>query len=580
MRAAIETKHRRLGNYLLGQRIGAGGMAAVFAARQETLGSMGRLVALKVMSTALVGDAEFERLFVREAGIATRLEHRNIVRVYEVGEADGTLFIVMEYVHGVSLAELRSAQTPPPHHSLSVLSDLALALHSAHELCGEDGQPLHLVHQDISPHNVMVDYQGVVKLLDFGVARIGATDASRTETIRGKPAYLAPEQLAGERIDRRTDVFALGIIMFELLSGTRLFQRSTALATYRAVAEEPIARLDEHGDIPQDLANVCAKALARAPEDRYPTTLAFRKALSAATPNAWLDRAKEEPLGEWAGRICPPKQSLVELERSLLAGTSSTIPAHVADLPTLAASRDTNAKAAPDTTATRNERRAAATINRGPSKGSRLALLATLVGLGILGLALGRSNTALTKPKPTPSASPKGPSGGAQAVSGATSTAPSPSTVLSSVGLSAVGPSPVGSSTPTPSTASSPPPLRPPTKPRATAPTASPSAASSTAGSALASQPPAQPATTASAGTPAIASATATAPPPARATLGIRSTPYGTIQINGRNYGNSPKRIQLPPGRYTVTITTPNGQSDSRAVQIKAGEHRPVLFSF
>ena len=279
---AVAPRIRRLGDYVLGRRIGAGGMAAVFAARQKGPLDLGRLVAVKVMSTALVGDASYERLFLREAGIATRLEHPYVVRVYEVGEADGTLFIAMEFVHGASLRALCNAVNGPLPLAIALrlLADTADALHAAHELCDAEGKPLSLVHQDVSPHNIMVTYDGVTKLLDFGVARIGAMDASRTETIRGKPAYLAQEQINSKRIDRRTDVFQLGIVAFELLTGEKLFAGETALEVYSAIGAGKIRQLASVApNIPRAIADVCQRALSHEPDDRYPSAEAFAQAL-------------------------------------------------------------------------------------------------------------------------------------------------------------------------------------------------------------------------------------------------------------------------------------------------------------
>lgn len=312
---ASSPRPRRLGRYVLGRRIGAGGMAAVFAARQTGPLGLGRLVALKVMSTALLGDPELERLFVREAGISARLQHDNIVRVYEVDETESTYFITMELVLGATLRETGLSPRPPLSIALAILLQVADALHYAHELRSPTGEALRIVHQDVTPHNVMVTYRGVVKLLDFGVARIGHLDASRTETIRGKPAYLAPEQLAGERIDRRTDLFALGIVMHELLSGERLFQTRSDLGTYEAVMSKPIPPLD---GVPEGIAAVCLRALERKPEDRYPDADAMRRALRDATRSASVDIASREALAAWVQQVAPPTWTLEELERETL----------------------------------------------------------------------------------------------------------------------------------------------------------------------------------------------------------------------------------------------------------------------
>src|SRR5581483_2952890 len=196
---------RQFGSYVLGRRIGSGGLATVFAARQ--LGARGatRVVALKVMATALADDPAAQQMFEREALIATRIEHPNIVRTYEVGEVSGEIFLAMELVQGAALSVLCGSSPGgiPLPIAVRIACDVARGLHAVHELRDVDGALLGVVHQDVTPHNVIVDYDGAAKLLDFGVARMVSRDGSRTERVRGKPAYLAPEQVLLERIDRR-----------------------------------------------------------------------------------------------------------------------------------------------------------------------------------------------------------------------------------------------------------------------------------------------------------------------------------------------------------------------------------------
>jgi serine/threonine-protein kinase len=308
-------------------------MAAVFAARQSGPLGFGRLVALKVMSTALLGDESLEQLFIREAGISARLQHDNIVRVYEVDEADGTYYIAMELVHGATLREIKLDKAPPLPITVTVLSELASALHYAHTLRDATGQELGVVHQDVSPHNVMITYGGVTKLLDFGVARIGQLDASRTETVRGKPAYVSPEQLVGDRIDRRTDVFSLGILMHELLTGKRLFGGgSNDITTYEAVLRAPIPRPT---DVPDAIADVCLKALTRASDGRYATAQDFANALRGAIRAVNVEPASREEIADWLAHAAPPKWSLEALELETLdAPTPAVGLEEIEDLPT------------------------------------------------------------------------------------------------------------------------------------------------------------------------------------------------------------------------------------------------------
>jgi serine/threonine-protein kinase len=302
-------------------------MASVFAARQRGPQGVGRLVAVKVMSLALADEPSFQKMFLREATIATRLEHPNVVRVYEVGEDNGDLYLAMELVHGVTLSALQTAlkeraegaSSMPLPVALAIACDVARGLHAAHELTDDEGKPLELVHQDVSPQNVMVSYDGLTKLLDFGVARIGAVDASRTETVRGKPSYLAPEQLRGERIDRRTDVFALGILLYELVTGERLFRRETLAEIQLALlAHSGVELRETHPDVPEAIAAIVTRALAPKPEDRFASCEELRRAIrDARSTPATVTLADDLEVAAWVRGVAPPTRSTAELAREL-----------------------------------------------------------------------------------------------------------------------------------------------------------------------------------------------------------------------------------------------------------------------
>ena len=552
---ASSIRIRRIGGYLLGRRIGAGGMAAVFAARQQGPLDLGRLVAVKVMSTALVGDPSYERLFRREAGITARLEHRNVVRVYEVGEADGTLFIAMEFVHGASLRDLIGVGPPPLAIVLKVLEDVCGALHAAHELREASGDPLSLVHQDVSPHNIMITYSGVTKLLDFGVARIGAMDASRTETIRGKPSYLAPEQISGSRIDRRTDVFALGIVMFELLTGERLFSRPSALQAYKAITEDPIPTPTELvADLPEAIAEVCQRALSRDPDERFQTARAFGQAIATARTAAGLDQPSDEQLGEWATSSYPPGFSLGQLEREIIhgssrAGGSADTDMDVADMPTQVPTLADD----PDESPSQERTRADTPASRSDEQSIPLRRPWQLFVVGALMLLLGGSGAYLlrgetTTLQPKPSASPSAP----PPASNMTATAASASKPLASVSTSLSG-----SHEPAPG-----PSQRWPLPTLSTNATAPPGSTSTT------------PTPTTTASTESVTK------PLAMGRLAIRSTPWGAVLVDGTNAGNSPKVVSVKPGPHTVTVRTKDGQQQSRSVTVRPGELTSVRFVF
>ena len=311
--------HRRIGPFVLGRKLGAGGMATVYAAREETP-HVRRLVALKVLSPNISQDDAEHRAFLREAEIATRLEHPNIVRIFDVGETDGQMYLAMELVHGASLSMLqRAAKGPVPIPiALRLLSDVAGALHHAHELADPNHGALGVVHQDVSPQNVLVSYDGTVKLVDFGVARLGTFEGSRTETLRGKPSYASPEQIAGKNIDRRTDVFALGVIAWELLTGERLFRRETSAATYLAVIQGEIPYVaSKNASIPAVVADQVKQALERERDARFRSAEAFRKALADAAAQAGVAEATREELAAWARSLVPPSYAKDDLDREI-----------------------------------------------------------------------------------------------------------------------------------------------------------------------------------------------------------------------------------------------------------------------
>jgi len=314
------TVPRKLGPFKVGRKLGAGGMATVFAARREGA-QKGDLVALKVLAPNIAQDEAERGNFMREAAIATRLDHPNIVTTYEIGEYDGLMVLSMELVHGVPLGTLQKASraSAPLDIALRIVCDVARALQSAHELVDEKRGPLGLVHQDVSPHNIMIGYDGVTKLVDFGVARLAMLEGSRTESLKGKPSYASPEQINGKNIDRRTDVFALGVVMWELLTGERLFRRETSAATYLAVLHDPIPDVRARApNVPEEVANVVARALNRDREARYPTAEALRVAIDEARGER-IPEASQEELAFWIAQLVPPKLTFPELQAELEA---------------------------------------------------------------------------------------------------------------------------------------------------------------------------------------------------------------------------------------------------------------------
>jgi serine/threonine-protein kinase len=267
---------QHVGPYTLLQRIGAGGMAEIFLARRESPGGVAKVVALKRILPHLAMEPDFVAMFLDEAQLAARLSHPHIAQIYDFGQAEGHYFIAMEYVPGEDLLTIirrarELGRLTPPHVGALILAAACAALHHAHEQRDEHGHPLGIVHRDVTPSNLLVSHDGVVKLVDFGIAkaerRLTVTEAG---ALKGKYAYMSPEYALGQPVDRRSDVFSLGIVGFELLTHRRLFHRESELAVLRAITEEaiPSAR-SRRDDLPRALDGILARALARDPEARF-----------------------------------------------------------------------------------------------------------------------------------------------------------------------------------------------------------------------------------------------------------------------------------------------------------------------
>jgi serine/threonine protein kinase len=277
----------RLGRYELLARLATGGMGEIFLARLEGAAGFEKLFVVKRILPHLADDARFRQMLIAEARLASKLSHANICQVYELGETAGQLYIVMEYLEGITLLPLlRKASKEAAPLDLGfiagVLQQTADALHFAHELRERSGDSLGIVHRDVTPSNIFLTDAGVAKVLDFGIAKVKDASANtQTGTVKGKYAYMAPEQLRGASIDRRVDVFALGVVTFEMLALRRLFQRKTDYLTFRAVMEQPIADVRRYRpDIPEPVAEVLNRALDREPDRRFETVRQFGTAMT------------------------------------------------------------------------------------------------------------------------------------------------------------------------------------------------------------------------------------------------------------------------------------------------------------
>jgi serine/threonine protein kinase len=263
-------------------------MAEIFLAR-PTGSTTHDVLVLKRILPHLAEDEHFVTMFRDEADLASKVSHKNICRVQALGEYGGTWFIAMEYLHGVPLSRMmtrlsRVGKMLDLRIVAGIIVQACEGLHAAHEARGPDGQPLGLVHRDVSPPNIMVCGDGAVKLLDFGIAKArGANSRTRTGTVKGKNAYMSPEQILGKELDRRSDVFALAVVMYEMLAIRRLFHRDSDFLTFKAITEEPIPDIRERRpDLPPGMRAALFQAMARDVNGRFDTAQAFGNALRNA----------------------------------------------------------------------------------------------------------------------------------------------------------------------------------------------------------------------------------------------------------------------------------------------------------
>jgi serine/threonine-protein kinase len=284
----LRTTPERFGRYILLDRIGVGGMAEIFQAVMPGVEGFQRTFVVKRILAERAQSPYFVDMFVQEARINAVLHHPNIVQVFDFGHVGGTYFLAMEYVRGRDVSEilrrLRKHGRPcPVGVAASIAREVAVALAYAHALSGPDGQPLHIVHRDVSPSNIMCPRTGGVKLLDFGIAKTAAeAEVEKTGVghFKGKISYIAPERIKDQPVDGRSDLFSLGIVLWELLVGQKLFRGATEFDTLKNVVDMPVpAPSSLRPEIPPELDAIVARALARDPAERFATGQEMAEAL-------------------------------------------------------------------------------------------------------------------------------------------------------------------------------------------------------------------------------------------------------------------------------------------------------------
>lgn len=277
------------GRYTLLCKLATGGMGELFVARQTGAGGFEKLVVIKRLLPHLAEDAHFVAMLLDEARIAARLSHPNVCQVYDLGEAEGHYYIAMEHLEGVPASMLlrrarRVGQRLEVGLAAAILRQTCDGLHHAHDLTDAEGNSIGLVHRDVSPSNLFVTSTGLVKVLDFGVAKSqDALARTHTGALKGKYAYMSPEQVLGNPVDRRADVFSLGVVLFELLTAQRLFWRDSEYKMFQAIVEDPIPSLLElRPGLPPPVAHVALRALSRDPDRRFPSARDMGEALDEA----------------------------------------------------------------------------------------------------------------------------------------------------------------------------------------------------------------------------------------------------------------------------------------------------------
>jgi serine/threonine protein kinase len=308
-------QQQRFGSYVLTAHLGRGGMADVFRAQRTGVAGFERTVVVKRILPTFNNDPQFVQMFINEAKIAARLAHPNIAQVYELGEIDGEYFMVLEYVKGMDLLHVLRAlakrgvdsRALPPPVAAYIARETARALSHAHEHTLQDGSPHPIVHRDVSPQNIMLSYDGQVKLVDFGIAKamFSVREETRTGALKGKVAYMAPEQVSGESPGPEADLFALGVVLYEMLIGRRLFKGQNDFETINRVKTMPIPPPSRvAGWVPHELDDVVMRALERERTQRY-----RRAALMVRDLDAYLQSARfsTEQMAEWMAETFPPE---------------------------------------------------------------------------------------------------------------------------------------------------------------------------------------------------------------------------------------------------------------------------------
>ncbi|MBN2693481.1 serine/threonine protein kinase [bacterium] len=291
----------KFGKYRLLTNIGLGGMAEICLAKEEGLGGFERFVVIKKILSHYANDDKFIKMFFDEAKLAAQLSHPNIVQIIEFGKQKENYFLAMEYIAGADIEKIMSKTKIPIEFCCEIIAQAAEGLHYAHTKTDIKGESLHIVHRDVSPQNILVNYSGKVKIVDFGIAKATSqSNKTRTGVVKGKLSYMSPEYLTGKGIDHRSDIFALGVLLYEMTTGKRLFKADSEFQVIKMIVECNIEAPESIiPNYPEELSGIIAKALQPDVEKRYQTAHELRIALKSFLKSFTSVDAVDTLLSTW-----------------------------------------------------------------------------------------------------------------------------------------------------------------------------------------------------------------------------------------------------------------------------------------
>ncbi len=593
----------QIGKYIVRRKLAEGGMAEIYLATSQGAEGFEKEVVIKRVRSFLATDPGFVEMFIAEARLASQLNHANVVQIFDFAKHEDTYYLAMEYVRGCSLADLRKKckellEPMPPVLVAHIGAEVARGLHYAHRL-KVNGEPLFLVHRDVTPHNVLLSFDGAVKLTDFGIAKAG-NKLTSPGMLKGKFAYMSPEQSRGEAVDARTDVFAMGIVLWEMLTGGRLFDGDSDLAVLRAVQQSVIASPARiNPDVPPDLDAVVMKALERELEARFQTAGELERALVQCVLNH-AQSADDTDLSSFVRRVyiggVPSAMALPAVpERTQMTGGGKPPTAEPEPAP-----REPTAVMPGARGRSRSMPQAGEGGQAGPSPDEDVHASTQVLSRNAEGAGGGKSGpaprlatpgkplpavqrppleadteklpryeptVALPTPAPTPVAAvSEGRQPSARSRRVGMGVGLGLLTVLAAVGIhSLVRSNPQGQEPSSSAPQAADPGLTaaaaPPAPVASPAPQAAPDAG--TPSETVAQAPPPPPASPAPEARPPPAA-------PAHGSLVVRAKPYATVLVDGRTLGEvqGHRSFKLPPGNYQLTLKHPKGtKSESITIE-------------